>query len=56
MNILKCLAFLLLAATLQSCASGPGKPGEVPSSEISATPNNDYIYRSPPPDVARALQ
>lgn len=56
MNGIKVLLSLILFASLQSCASGPGKPGEAPLTQPSATPNMDYIYRSPPPAVARALR
>jgi hypothetical protein len=52
----KGLIVVILATLLQSCASGPGKPGEAPLTQPSAQPSNDYMYRSPPPAVANALR
>lgn len=48
--------FVILASLLQGCAGGPGKPGEAPLAQPSAIPNNDYMFRSPPPSVTRALR
>jgi len=53
---LRLLIALITAICLQSCAGGPGKPGEATLEQPSATPNMDYIYRGPPPAVARALR
>lgn len=49
---------VFIVALLQGCASTNGNtPMAAQSSyQHSSAPNMDYIYRSPPPQVTRALR